>query len=175
MVHVLVNPLKSQSGGGGSKRNRQANQVRLIVDDLVAQGEHVIVLGDLNERQPAQDQPPTNLKTLFEPTGPLVSCYDLDTFDVGSRLGTFDSCAIRERLDYILLSNRLRTAFVEGHVFRKGIWGSRATRPDKWATYSVMETSVHQASDHSAVAIHLDLSSNGRDRVLATSRMLMAI
>ncbi len=68
-----------------------------------------------------------------------------------------DSCSIRERLDYILLSSSLRTAFVEGYVFRKGLWGSRATRPDKWVTYSEMETSVHQASDHGVVVVRLDL------------------
>ena len=48
-VHVLVNHFKSQSGGGGEKRRRQAAAVRRIVDGLVQQGEHVVVLGDLNE------------------------------------------------------------------------------------------------------------------------------
>jgi endonuclease/exonuclease/phosphatase family metal-dependent hydrolase len=48
---VLLNHFKSQSGkgGGGEKRNRQATEVRKIVNGLVAKGEHVVVLGDLNE------------------------------------------------------------------------------------------------------------------------------
>ena len=48
-VYVLVNHFKSQSGGGGTKRKRQAAEVRRIVDRLVSLGEHVVVLGDLNE------------------------------------------------------------------------------------------------------------------------------
>jgi len=48
-LNILVNHFKSQSGGGDAKRKRQSIQVRKIVDDLVAQNEHVVVLGDLNE------------------------------------------------------------------------------------------------------------------------------
>jgi endonuclease/exonuclease/phosphatase family metal-dependent hydrolase len=48
-VFVLVNHFKSQSGGGGAKRQRQAKEVRQIVDRLVGEGKHVVVLGDLNE------------------------------------------------------------------------------------------------------------------------------
>ena len=40
------------------QRRRQAAKVREIVDGLVAAGEHVVVLGDLNQGQPAPDQPP---------------------------------------------------------------------------------------------------------------------
>jgi endonuclease/exonuclease/phosphatase family metal-dependent hydrolase len=156
-LHVLVNHFKSQSGGGGSKRARQAAEVRRIVDDLVARDERVIVLGDLNEGQPHADQPAANLRVLFDPDGPLVSCYDLDGFEVGPRPGTFDSCGIRNRLDYVLLSRNLRPAFRTGHVFRKGLWGSRSTRPDQWETYAEMTTAMHQASDHAAVVITLDL------------------
>ena len=46
---VLVNHFKSQSGGGGQKRARQATRVRQIVDALVAAGRHVVMMGDLNE------------------------------------------------------------------------------------------------------------------------------
>ena len=44
VIHVLVNHFKSQSGGGGPKRKRQATAVREIVDGLVQQGAHVVVL-----------------------------------------------------------------------------------------------------------------------------------
>jgi endonuclease/exonuclease/phosphatase family metal-dependent hydrolase len=157
VLHVLVNHFKSQSGGGSDKRRRQADAVRQITDRLVADGEHVIVLGDLNEGQPDIDQPPVNLKPLFDPDGPLVSCYDLDNLDVGNRPGTFDTCSIRNRLDYILVSRSLRPAFVSGQVFRNGLWGTRKTRPTAWDTYPEMTAAMHQASDHAAVAITLDL------------------
>jgi endonuclease/exonuclease/phosphatase family metal-dependent hydrolase len=157
VLHVLVNHFKSQSGGGGDKRRRQAREVRRIVDGLVTHGDHVVVLGDLNEGQPAPAEPPPNLATLFDPAGQLTSCYQLDGFDAGPAPGTFDSCGIRNRLDYVLLSASLRPAFVSGRVFRKGLWGSRVTRPDRWDTYPDMTASVHQASDHAAIVVHLDL------------------
>lgn len=157
VIHVLINHFKSQSGGGGAKRKRQADQVRQIVDGLVTAGQHVIVLGDFNEGQPDEQHPAENLKALFDPAGPLVSCYELNGFDIGPRPGTFDGCGIRNRLDYILMSASLQPAFQSGQVFRKGLWGSRSTRPDKWETYPEMLTSVHQASDHAAIVITLDL------------------
>ncbi len=91
-----------------------------------------------------------NLQALFDPDGPLRSCYGLAGFDVGNRPGTFDDCGIRNRLDYILISRSLQPAFVQGGPFRKGLWVSRKTRPDNWDTYQDMTTSVHQASDHAA-------------------------
>ncbi|WP_166353510.1 endonuclease/exonuclease/phosphatase family protein [Phytoactinopolyspora limicola] len=156
-LHVLVNHFKSQFGGGDNKRRRQADAVRDIVDDLVADDQHVIVLGDLNEGQPSLDEPPVNLRAMFDDDGPLVSCYDLDGFDAGERPGTFDTCSIRNRLDYILISHSLVPAFTGGTVFRRGLWGTRKTRPTAWDTYSDMTANIHQASDHAAVTVNLDL------------------
>jgi endonuclease/exonuclease/phosphatase family metal-dependent hydrolase len=70
-VWVLVNHFKSQSGGGGAKRARQAQGVRTIVEDLVAAGErHIMVMGDLNEGPTVLGQPAANLATLVDPNGP---------------------------------------------------------------------------------------------------------
>ncbi|ACQ80373.1 Endonuclease/exonuclease/phosphatase [Beutenbergia cavernae DSM 12333] len=157
VIQVLVNHFKSQSGGGGERRRRQAEAVRAIVDELVAVGEHVVVLGDLNEGSPAVGQVPVSLAALFESDGPLVSCFDLDGFDVGPRPGTFDSCGIRNRLDYILLSRGLAARFTSGRVFRTGLWGTRVTRPTAWETYPEMLTGTHQASDHAALVVELDI------------------
>jgi endonuclease/exonuclease/phosphatase family metal-dependent hydrolase len=156
-IHVLVNHFKSQSGGGGPKRRRQATEVRGIADGLVARGEHVIVLGDLNEGPKKEGAPAVNLKPLFEPDGPLVSCYDLDKFDEGGRPGTYDACGLSNRLDYVLLSRSLADRFIGGHLFRMGLWGSRKSPPDKWTIYSDLTDHAHQASDHAAVVVELDL------------------
>jgi endonuclease/exonuclease/phosphatase family metal-dependent hydrolase len=157
VLHVLVNHFKSQSGGGGSLRLRQATRVRSIVNGLVAAGEHVIVMGDLNEGPKVEGEPPPNLATLFDPAGPLVSCFDLPGFDIGNRPGTYAPCGLRDRIDYILLSRSLEPAFLGGRVFRRGVWGDRVTRPTAWETYPEMTESVHQASDHSAVVVELDV------------------
>ena len=156
-IHVLVNHFKSQSGGGGDKRQRQASEVRRIVDRLVGQGRHVIVLGDLNEGPTAVGTQAANFSALFENASLLVDCYSLPGMDLGNRPGTFDSCGIRNRLDYILISQSLVPLFAGGRIFRRGLWGTRVTRPTNWATYPDMMESSQQASDHAAIYIDLDL------------------
>lgn len=156
-VHVLLNHFKSQSGGGGAKRRRQAVEVRRIVDGLVAQGQHVVVLGDFNEGPPAAGSQAANFSALFDNNSPLVDCYSRPEFQVGNRPGTYDSCGLRNRLDYILISQSLLSHFAGGTVLRDGLWGTRASRPTAWATYSDMRDSSEQASDHAAVYVDLNI------------------
>ena len=157
VIHVLVNHFKSQSGGGRDKRLRQATEVRRIVDGLVAGGEHVVVLGDLNEGPAAAGAHAVNLAPLYDNNSPLVQCYDLPGFDVGPRPGTFDSCGIRNRLDYVFVSRSLVPRVAGGGVFREGLWGSRTTRPTDWNTYMEMTDSTAQASDHAAVYVDINI------------------
>jgi len=157
IVHVLVNHFKSQSGGGGPKRKRQANKVRQIADNLIAQGKHVVVMGDLNEGPAQGTVQAQNLVGLYENNSSLIDCYSLDGFDVGARPGSFDSCGLSNRLDYIFISQSLQESFNGGGLFRKGLWGSRVTRPTNWETYPEMMESVHQASDHSLAFVELDI------------------
>jgi endonuclease/exonuclease/phosphatase family metal-dependent hydrolase len=156
VVHVLVNHFKSQSGGGVAKRQRQAKQVRQIVNGLIAQGQHVIVLGDLNEGPAADGTQASNLSALFDNNSPLVDCYSLPNFQVGPRPGTFDSCGLRNRLDYILISRSL-LPITGGMVFRKGLWGTRVTPPTEWTPYPDITKSSEQASDHAAVFVDLNI------------------
>ena len=44
-----------------------------------------------------------------------------------------------------------------GGVFRKGLWGSRVTRPTNWDTYAEMANGSQQASDHGVVFIDLNI------------------
>jgi endonuclease/exonuclease/phosphatase family metal-dependent hydrolase len=75
----------------------------------VAAGErHIVVMGDLNEGPGVVGQPAANLATLVDPNGPLVEVYALPAFDQGPRPGIFQSCGIRNRLDYILVSQESR-------------------------------------------------------------------
>ncbi len=157
VLHVLVNHFKSQSGGGGRKRQRQAAEVRRTVDRLVGQAQHVIVLGDLNEGPVPATGQPVNLRRLFDVHGPLVDCYTLPAFQVGSRPGTFGSCGLRNRLDYILISRSLVPNFAGGGIFRQGLWGNRVNRPTAWATYPQITRSSQQASDHAAIYVDLNI------------------
>jgi hypothetical protein len=159
-VWVLVNHFKSQSGGGGPKRRRQAQGVRDIVDGLIAAGEgNIVVMGDLNEGPTALDRVPTNLTPLFEPGSPLVSVYTLPNFDTGPRPGTFQSCGIRNRLDYILLSEELAGRVVGGGIERHGLWGDpdNINPPSRWEIYPEITNSDHAASDHAAIFIDIDI------------------
>jgi hypothetical protein len=87
----------------------------------------------------------------------LVDCYSLPNFDVGNRPGSYDSCGLSNRLDYIFLSKSLQPFYTAGGLFRKGLWGSRVSRPTNWETYPEMTASIEQASDHSAAFVDLNL------------------
>lgn len=156
-IYVLVNHFKSQSGGGGSKRKRQAKEVRKIVNGLVAQNKHVVVIGDLNEGPTSENDFVQNFEELYTNNSPLVDVYSLTEFNIGPRLGTFDSCGIRNRLDYIFISKSLLPSFLGGKIYRMGLWGKRKTRPDNWETYQEISKSEEQASDHALVYIDLDI------------------
>jgi endonuclease/exonuclease/phosphatase family metal-dependent hydrolase len=114
-------------------------------------------MGDLNEGPPAAATQAVSLTPLFDNNSHLVDCYSLQNFQLGNRHGTFDSCGLRNRLDYVLISNSLVPLVTGGEIFRKGLWGTRKTRPTEWATYSDMIDSSEQASDHAAVFIDLNI------------------
>ena len=131
LIHILVNHFKSQSGGGGDKRKRQATEVRKIADELVAARQHVVVMGDLNEGPEKEDTHVANFEPLYESGSPLIDCYSLASFDTGPRLGTFNSCGIHNRLDYIFISKSLKKSFHSGSIFRKGLWGNKKDTPGR--------------------------------------------
>jgi endonuclease/exonuclease/phosphatase family metal-dependent hydrolase len=157
VVHILVNHFKSQSGGGGSKRRRQAAKVREIADGLIDKGEHVIVMGDLNEGPRTGETQAQNLAGLYDNDSSLIDCYSLNGFNIGQRPGSYDNCGLSNRLDYIFISQSLLPYFNGGGLFRKGLWGSRKSRPDKWDTYQEMESSAQQASDHAVAFVDLNI------------------
>ncbi|WP_309114288.1 endonuclease/exonuclease/phosphatase family protein [Saccharothrix sp.] len=163
-LFVLPNHFKSQSFSSGNPdplRRRQATRVREIYDDLRAEGAELIaVLGDLN-KGPTNDIPPQHptLEPLLGPGTPLVDTASLAGFDPGPRPGTFQSCSLRNRLDYILVSPELAELTTAGGVFRKGLWGDpdNVNPPQQWQIYPEITASRHGASDHAAVWIDVDL------------------
>jgi endonuclease/exonuclease/phosphatase family metal-dependent hydrolase len=159
-VWVLANHFKSQSGGGGPKRKRQAEGVRVIVERLIAAGQtNVIVLGDFNEGPTTPGQPPVDLVSLFDPTGPLVSVYDLPVFDPGPRPGTFQSCGLANRLDHVFVSRPLAASVLGGGIERHGLWGTPTNKnpPKQWAAFPEITAAHQAASDHAAVFIDVNI------------------
>jgi hypothetical protein len=57
----------------------------------------------------------------------------------------------------MFISQSLVPFFTGGEIFRKGLWGTRVTRPTAWETYPEIENGDQQASDHSAVFIDLSV------------------
>jgi endonuclease/exonuclease/phosphatase family metal-dependent hydrolase len=160
-VWVLVNHFKSQSGGGGgAKRARQAQEVRNIVDRHLADGDgNIVVMGDLNEGPDQLGQLPANLIPLFGANSPLVDVYALPNFDPGPRPGTFQSCGIDDRFDYILVSPDLAAHFVSGGIERHGLWGNPTNKnpPAQWEIYPEITNSNQVASDHAAIFVDIDI------------------
>lgn len=163
-IVVLLNHFKSQSFSSGNPdplRTRQSTRVREIYDELRAAGATLVaILGDFNKGPDPQN--PTHhptLEPLLDPGTPLVNVYDLPGFDVGPRPGTFQSCSLRNRLDYILLSPELAATATAGGIFRKGLWGtpSNINPPRDWTIYPEIDSSRQAASDHAAIYVDLDI------------------
>jgi endonuclease/exonuclease/phosphatase family metal-dependent hydrolase len=171
-LFVMLNHLKSQSFAGGNPdplRRAQAEGVREIYDELRAEGaEYVAVLGDLN-KGPDKNDPahhPT-LEALLDPGSPLVNAFTLPEFSQlfgdkdtnRERPGSFQSCTLANRLDYILLSPELAAKVTDGGVFRKGLWGQpkNKSRPRLWSTYPEITAARHAASNHAPLWVDLDL------------------
>jgi endonuclease/exonuclease/phosphatase family metal-dependent hydrolase len=159
-VRVLLNHFKSQSGGGGEKRARQAKGVRKIVDQLVASGEkNLIVMGDLNEGPDGQGKPAKHFAPLYAPTSPLVDVFSLPAFDPGPRPGTFQSCSTTNRLDYIFVTKDLVPHVVGGGIERHGLWGDPDSKkpPKAWDIYPGIANPNEAASDHAAVFVDIHI------------------
>jgi hypothetical protein len=161
---VILNHLKSQSFTSGNPdplRSRQSAEVRNIYDRLRSEGAALVaVIGDLN-KGPTNDEPPQypTLEPLLGPESPLIDTATLQVFDPGPRPGTFQSCSLRNRLDYILLSPELAETVTAGGIFRRGLWGNptNVNPPRAWSIYPEISAAVHAASDHAVVWIDLDL------------------
>ena len=159
---LLINHLKSQSFSSGDPdplRGRQSTQVRAIYDEVRAAGaEYVAVLGDFN-KGPAGDGTHPTLEPLLGPGTPLIDSASLPVFNPGPRPGTFQSCTLRNRLDYILVSPELAAKITAGGVFRKGLWGTPTNQnpPRDWTVFPEITKSLEAASDHAAVWVDIDL------------------
>jgi endonuclease/exonuclease/phosphatase family metal-dependent hydrolase len=171
-LYVILNHLKSQSFTSGNPdplRRRQSDEVAAIYRRLREEGATLVaVLGDLNKGPDSHDptRHPT-LEALFAPNSELVDAYGLAAFTGlhdpkdarRQRPGSFQSCSLTNRLDYILLSPELAETVTAGGVFRKGLWGNpkNVGPPKLWSAYPEITTSRHAASDHAAVWVDLDI------------------
>ncbi len=162
-LFVIVNHLKSQSWTDGNPtplRRRQAQRLADVYRGVrMAGAQLVAVVGDFNRGPDAVSQPAESLESLYQPGLGLVDAFSLPTFDAGPKLGTWQSCSLRNRLDYIFVSPELAPRVTAGGVFRQGLWGAPTTkRPPPWPIFDEITESKHAASDHGAIWVDLDLT-----------------
>ena len=158
-AYMVLNHLKSQSFTSGDPdplRTRQATEVRAIYDRLRAAGaEFIAVVGDFNKRPDH-----ASLRPLLGPDSPLVDAYSLAAFTGlfdpldhdRERPGSFQSCTIGNRLDYLLLSPELAGRVTAAWCFRRGSGAAvQRERPRLWDAYPEITSARHAASDHGGV------------------------
>jgi endonuclease/exonuclease/phosphatase family metal-dependent hydrolase len=101
------------------------------------------VLGDFNDT-------PTSV-----PLVPLLAGTDLRDisthpgFDDGGRPGTFGTCTVANKIDYILLSPALYAKTTGGGIYRMGAWGG--VNGTLWPHYDTLTKATDAASDHAAI------------------------
>jgi len=151
---VLVNHLKSKGYGSpassDARRKQQAERVMKIYEGLLAAGEKFIaVIGDFNDTPNSKPLHPllvgTNLKDAFTHR----------SFDDGGFPGTYGSCGVGNKIDYLLLSPTLTERVNRGGVLRTGMWPG--FRPERWDVYDELKEKSEAASDHAAVWVDIDI------------------
>ncbi|MES2888126.1 MAG: endonuclease/exonuclease/phosphatase family protein [Pseudomonadota bacterium] len=150
---VLVNHFKSKGYGSqatsNARRQLQAEHVRSIYERLARHERHIAIVGDLNDTPSSAALAPllkgTNLKDAFEHPA----------FDDGGYPGTYGSCGLSNKIDYVLLSPALFDKIQAGGVWRKGMWPG--TRPPRWEVYDELDQPQNAGSDHAAVWVDIDL------------------
>ena len=151
---VLVNHFKSKGFGSqstsNSRRRAQAERVKAIYEQLVADGvELVAVVGDFND---TPDSAP--LKPLVKDTD-LKDAFTHPSFKDGGFPGTFGLCNASNKIDYLLLSPKLFARVQAGGVFRKGMWPG--SRPRRWEVYAEVSRPVEAGSDHAAIWVDVNV------------------
>ena len=152
---VLINHFKSKGFGkpadNDAKRRRQAQRVRDIVAERLADGHDLVaVIGDLNDTPES-----TPLEPLLAAGSPLRDVADHPHFDDGGRPGTHGNCTAGTKLDYILLSPALFSLVRAGAIERRGMWGGK--NGTLWPRFAEVSQAIHAASDHAGLWVDLDL------------------
>lgn len=151
---VLVNHLKSKGYGtpaaSNAKRKLQAQRIREIYDQLLAEGhQHIAVVGDLND-SPMSDP----LSPLLANGSSLRDISDHPAFDFAGRPGTYGNGTASDKIDYVLLSPDLFDRARGGAIYRAGVWGGK--NGDLFPHLPEITNANQAASDHAAIYADFD-------------------
>jgi endonuclease/exonuclease/phosphatase family metal-dependent hydrolase len=147
---VLGNHFTSRaSDRNGKRRREQAAEVAAIVDDLKKRTPWIVVAGDLNDH-PASG----NLDALVKnPEFTDVMAMPL----YAGRPGTYKTAAAGDKLDYLFVSQRLKTKVKRVDVNRRGYFSTLWQPYEDIQAAAPAERSKLQASDHHCVWADLSM------------------
>jgi endonuclease/exonuclease/phosphatase family metal-dependent hydrolase len=141
-IAVIPNHFKSKRGGDSpaakAKRLAQASAASAIAKRALEISPYVVLGGDLNDT-PASD----SLKPLF-----LDGFQDVQTHASypTDRPGTFDTGTAGNKIDYLILSQKLHEALQATGVERRGSY-----HPNTWTPFDTVKKKADEASDHHLV------------------------
>lgn len=150
---VLVNHFKSKGYGdiaaSNAKRLRQANRVRTIYDQRLADGfDYIAIVGDFNAA-PIDFAMDPLLRKGSTLTGIMVH----PKFSGDGRPGTHGNGTASAKLDYILMSPKLSEKVIKGGIERCGVWGGK--NGTLFPHLKTMHSEKDAASDHAALWVEL--------------------
>jgi len=158
-IFFLVNHFKSKGydydGTSAEKRKRQAKRVSEILAGYDLQNDYVVVAGDLN------DTPDSDA---LEPLTSIPLLHDVLELKHGANMGkrwTYHYKSF-EQIDFVMVSDALKNAFVDAGVERRGIFKLKALteaspKVDNEQSFSSVNHKSNQASDHGAVWAEFDI------------------
>ncbi len=147
---LLVNHFKSQSGGAetAEKRRRQAERVRAIYEQRLAEYPYIAIVGDLNSG-------PDSLELASLTSNGLVDIMEHEKFAGDGLPGTIgEAKKLGDKFDYILMSPELAAKVKSGGIERRGVW---ADNGNAFPHFPEINSEEQAASDHAALWVDLDL------------------
>jgi endonuclease/exonuclease/phosphatase family metal-dependent hydrolase len=147
-LHLLCNHFKSKSGGeaaSDARRRRQSERVVEILAEYDLDRDLVIVAGDLNDT-PDANSPLRPLLDLPQLTDVLAMQFPTES----AKRWTYVFNGVQQ-IDYVLVSNPLKAAFVQAGVERRGIHRLNVVTNGAETQFDTVTSAANAASDHGAV------------------------
>ena len=141
-IVVIPNHFKSKRGGDSpdvqARRLAQASTASAIAKNALQMSPYVLLGGDLNDT----------------PNSPTLQPLFLDDFqDVQKhpsypkdRPGTYDTGTAGNKIDYLIMSDKLRATLQATGIERRGSY-----HPNTWAPFDTVKSKADEASDHHLV------------------------
>lgn len=141
-ILILPNHFKSKRGGNTpsmqARRKAQADRAHAIANAASTQTQLVMIGGDLN------DTPDTPIFAALWQDG-FVDVRDHPSYPT-DRPGTFDTGTAANKIDYLIMSSKLREKLTNTGIERRGSY-----HPGTWIPFDTVKKKADEASDHHLV------------------------